>query len=942
MVSIKHLLTFLLVFLSAFLFGQNNEIEIYASLNTEKNELEIEQKITFYNSSAFNLDTIYFHNWPNAYKDKHTPLSKRLIESYNKSFYFSSEKNRGFTSIKNILIDNIRVDYFIPSKFPDVIGIALHKSLKPQESITFNLNYSVKIPLNRYTGFGHSKENYYLRYWYIIPATINQEKWMLQNNLDMDDLMADFTNYKINLTIPNNYHLYSELTENQIDDNRKKVYQLRGDNRQDISINITKNEDFHILETGKITLKTDLADGNLATQTKKEVAQRALEFLNKNLGTYPHDAILINQVEYDKNPVYGFNQLPSFLNSFSDIFEWDIKLFKSLSKKYLENSFKYQKRTDYWLIDGIQTYLMIKYVETFYPEVRAIGNISKIWGIKSFNIAKLNFNDKYSYLFRLTSRQNLDQSLITSSDSLSNFNRKIINKYKAGLGIKFLDHFISDSIISETIKDFYEQNKLQNISGNQFLETLKTKTSKDINWFANDYIKTNKKIDYTIKKVEKQQDSVKIIIKNNSNITIPIKLYGLHQQNILYQKWYENIDSTKTVTIPINGLDRLALNYEFQNPENNFRNNWKFINKRLINRPIQVRLINDVDNPYYNQLLLSPEFRYNFYDGFIFGVSFHNKTFLDKHFKYKILPSIGTKSKILSGSFATEYEYLPENSILNVYKYQIGLIGSTFQYAPNLSYYSFTPYGVVQFNRKSLRDVSRSALMAKHVMIKREQLITQTEILDSDNYQVFSLKYGYSNPNIIDEFRYSANYQLSNHFSKISVTAQYRKLTDKHNRQFDVRFFAGAFINNNANTNFFDFSLGNASDYLFEYDYFGRSESTGIFSQQIIINEGGFKSKLPTSTANQWIATVNTSIGIWRWIQIYNDVGLVKNRDHSPYFAHENGIRLNFVNNYFELYFPVHSNNGWEISQPEYPTKIRFVFTTNFNLLFNFFRRGFF
>ncbi|MDO9261513.1 MAG: hypothetical protein Q7U08_06200, partial [Flavobacteriaceae bacterium] len=88
--------------------------------------------------------------------------------------------------------------------------------------------------------------------------------------------------------------------------------------------------------------------------------------------------------------------------------------------------------------------------------------------------------------------------------------------------------------------------------------------------------------------------------------------------------------------------------------------------------------------------------------------------------------------------------------------------------------------------------------------------------------------------------------------------------------------------------------------------------------------------------------TFNTSVGIWRWIEIYIDFGLLKNRNQAHYFAHENGLRLNFVNNYFELYFPIHSNNGWEITQPNYPTKIRFVFTSDVRLLFNFFRRGFF
>lgn len=937
----KPLLTFFFVSIPTFLIAQNNEIRIDASLNTQKHELQIAQSITFYNHSEVNLDTLYFHNWPHAYKDKFSPLSKRLIESYDKSFHFSAEKNRGFTTVKNITLDHTSIDYFTPKNFTDVIGIVLPKPLASKDSIIIHLSYTVKIPLNRYTGYGRTKENYYLRYWYLVPA-VHHQKWILQNNLDMDDLMTDFTNYKINFIIPNDYYLYSDLNEIKTEKGQETSYQIYGNQRQDITISITKKEDYKILKTSKITLKTDLADENLAMDTKREVAQRALAFLDKNLGEYPNNTILINQVEYDKYPVYGFNQLPKFLNSFSAVFEWDIKLFQVLSKKYLENSFNYQKRTDYWLIDGLQTYLMIQYVETYYPEIKAIGNISKIWGLKSFNIAKLNFNDKYAYLFQLTTRANLDQSLRTSSDSLSNFNRKIVNKYKAGLGLKYLDYFIEDSIFSKTIHEFYQINKLQNITGNQFLELLQSKTSKKINWFERDYITTNKKIDYTLKKVEKQRDSVKITIKNNSNITVPIKLYGLHQQHILYQKWFENIDSTLSITVLKNGFDRLALNYEFQYPENNLRNNWKFINKRFINRPIQVRLINDIDNPYYNQLLLSPEFRYNYYDGFIFGLSFHNKTFLDKNFKYKILPGIGTKSNILSGLFSTEYDYLPESSIFNIYKYRIGVVGSTYQYAPNLSYQSLMPYAIVQFNRKTLRDVGSSALMAKYVMIQREQPITQTEILDSENYQVFSLKYGYSNPNIIDELKYNLNFQQSNHFSKVSFLVQYRKLTNSNNRQFDVRLFAGAFLNNSANTNFFDFSLGNATDYLFEYDYLGRSEGSGIFSQQIIINEGGFKSKLPISTANQWITTVNTSISIWRWIELYNDLGLVKNKNQTPYFAHENGIRLNFVNNYFELYFPIHSNNGWEISQNNYSDKIRFVFTTKLDLLFNFFRRGFF
>ena len=126
---------------------------------------------------------------------------------------------------------------------------------------------------------------------------------------------------------------------------------------------------------------------------------------------------------------------------------------------------------------------------------------------------------------------------------------------------------------------------------------------------------------------------------------------------------------------------------------------------------------------------------------------------------------------------------------------------------------------------------------------------------------------------------------------------------------------------------------------LFDYNYLGRSEASGIFSQQIIIAEGGFKSKLETPFANQWMTTANTSTTIWRFIEAYGDVGLVKNRQENPAFVYDSGIRLNLVTDYFEVFFPVYSNLGWEIGQDNYDQKIRFKFTVDPQTLLGLFRR---
>ena len=89
------------------------------------------------------------------------------------------------------------------------------------------------------------------------------------------------------------------------------------------------------------------------------------------------------------------------------------------------------------------------------------------------------------------------------------------------------------------------------------------------------------------------------------------------------------------------------------------------------------------------------------------------------------------------------------------------------------------------------------------------------------------------------------------------------------------------------------------------------------------------------------MSSFNASIGVWKWIEYYTDVAFLKNKGERTYFAYENGIRLNFIHNILELYFPLYSNLGWEINQTAYPSKIRFVLSANPAAIYNFFRRGF-
>ena len=73
--------------------------------------LKIQQEIVFYNKTNQTLNEVYLHNWANGYKNRKTPLTKRLIEDYDKSLYFAKEEERGFSKILNLTV-NFKSSYF--------------------------------------------------------------------------------------------------------------------------------------------------------------------------------------------------------------------------------------------------------------------------------------------------------------------------------------------------------------------------------------------------------------------------------------------------------------------------------------------------------------------------------------------------------------------------------------------------------------------------------------------------------------------------------------------------------------------------------------------------------------------------------------------------------------------------------------------------------------
>ena len=340
------------------LIAQTNSIDIKAKLNVKNDLLHIQQKTVFYNNSSVNLNTIFLHNWANSFKNNKTPLAKRFIEDYKKDFFFAKQKDKGYSKIHRLSINFKQVKF--KEQQSDIIKVDLHKTLKPNDSIILTTTYTVKIPNAKYTGYGKTKTGYHLRFWHLIPA-VHQKQWKLQSNLNLDDLYQNLSNYKIHINIPQKYIFKSNLNQIKEKGKTRTNYYLTGKKKKDIILHIDSIKTFVTFKTKKKRIKTDLYLNKIPRDTTVKIINKQLNFIEQFLGKNPHKEILVDATTVNKNSLYEIYGLPKILKPFPKNFRWEISFFRALSKKYLEDVFITDKRTDSWLTEGVGTVLMMKY-----------------------------------------------------------------------------------------------------------------------------------------------------------------------------------------------------------------------------------------------------------------------------------------------------------------------------------------------------------------------------------------------------------------------------------------------------------------------------------------------------------------------------------------------------------------------------------------------------
>ncbi|PSR03612.1 MAG: hypothetical protein BRD50_05535, partial [Bacteroidetes bacterium SW_11_45_7] len=94
---------------------QEVNYKVRVELDDQNHTLEGNLQIQYINNSPDQLEHIYFHLWPNAYKNLQTAFAEQKREAGSTEFYYSEPDERGSINQLDFMVGDDQVRWYLDS-----------------------------------------------------------------------------------------------------------------------------------------------------------------------------------------------------------------------------------------------------------------------------------------------------------------------------------------------------------------------------------------------------------------------------------------------------------------------------------------------------------------------------------------------------------------------------------------------------------------------------------------------------------------------------------------------------------------------------------------------------------------------------------------------------------------------------------------------------------
>jgi hypothetical protein len=183
---------------------QETNYTINVKLNDKAHTLTGDLKLDYINNSPDTLSYIWFHLWPNAYKNENTAYAKQILKEADGRKRWDAMTENGSIDALAFSVNGQSATIEADPNNIDVIKVVLPQSLLPKQQVTITTPFTMKIPTYA-SRSGHLDQSYIICQWYPKPAVYDRKGWHPIPYLDHGEFYSEYGRFNVNITVPATY-----------------------------------------------------------------------------------------------------------------------------------------------------------------------------------------------------------------------------------------------------------------------------------------------------------------------------------------------------------------------------------------------------------------------------------------------------------------------------------------------------------------------------------------------------------------------------------------------------------------------------------------------------------------------------------------------------------------------------------------------------------------
>lgn len=950
-------------------FQQEVNYQISVTLNDTNHAIFGKEQIEYINNSPDTLHFIYFHLWPNAYKNLETEFFQQKREQeYSFIFDYYKEYNvSGYIDSLDFKVNNKPAEWQL-TKNIDIAVLFLPQKLLPGDTIAISTPFYVKIPLS-VSRLGYYNQSYQLTQWYPKPAVYDKFGWHPMSYLDQGEFYSEFGTYNVSITLPENYvvgasgELITQKERSWLDSlaaqgqaflsgdttlkkgnikssTKTKTLNYKAVNAHDFAWFAAKN--YHVLK-GNVKLPNSgnevklyamfFNEGKSTWEQSIEYMHDAIYFYSEKIGDYPYETC----TAVDGGASWGSGmEYPgiTIVHDNYDTLGLEEVIVHEIGHNWFYGTLASNERENPWMDEGMNTFYETLYTKSKYPDLKFyqyMGYSTKFARFFGFEKYKAYLIAYLYYL--LTSKENGDLPPSLHSDEFDSGNYFAMTYYKSALSMFYLKSVMGVSDFDSLMQSYFDKWKFKHPSPDDFYMMLEQYDEIDLSFFEEYLIESNRHIDFKIKSAEKYvtADSVfaELQVNNNTKSKIPVQVGFYAEDSLMEVKTVISGKEKERIALRSKNITKIKIDPNIYTIDYNRNNNtYDFTKLFSKSNKLKLKLLPSIDDEDKNELYLQPLVTWNVPDNFMPGVIFHNNCIRDRKIKFLFAPQYSLANNRITG-----FSHIKQS--VNFYdrfitRWENNLLSRSYGYFSNIPYFRFEYHARLLFKKKIVP-----------IKLKNEfhiRLITASDVVSlymKKNVWNNFLRgnYIYGTEKTVNPYKIDIGFELGPKYGKLWGEGKYKfsyypnTSRKVKNKGLNLRLFAGGFAYNKSNNGQYNIRMSGRSgfnDYTYDHVFFERSNfNPNTFWGSMFVPGGGGFASTTVSQSNKFLTgfTATADFPGRIPVSLYGGIGTfsgIKKYPGNGVLVAEGGLKLSVFNDMISVYLPVTGTDDVHIANTFY------------------------